>query len=311
MFGLFRLGYLFYPWGFIVQVVALVHFFRRRPDGFWLWVIFFGGFLGALVYIVAEMLPDAGLLRHAYQGYGRKSRIATVEKAIIDNPSAANFEELGELYWDEKQYEKAKEAFDRAIATRSDSPHCFYRRGLCLMALGQPEAALPDFERVLRGDAKFDSYRAKLMLAEAYAATGREQEAAPLFAEVVQHSNTPETLYMYAAFLKSQNRSEEAREWVRQLLQKKRSLPRNAVRNPSSLNHRMGGSVWMAHIGSLSGLATIRLESDHSLPTTPFLDNLRIADDTGVGPDFVQMRPGAGYDLVSYMPETLRVGDTR
>ena len=51
MFGLFRLGYLFYPWGFIVQVVALVHFFRRRPDGFWLWVIFFGGFLGALVYI--------------------------------------------------------------------------------------------------------------------------------------------------------------------------------------------------------------------------------------------------------------------
>ncbi len=58
------------------------------------------------------------------------------------------------------------------------------------------------------------------MLAEAYAATGREQEAAPLFAEVVQHSNTPETLYTYAAFLKSQNRSDEAREWLQQLLQK-------------------------------------------------------------------------------------------
>jgi hypothetical protein len=35
-----------------------------------------------------------------------------VETAILDNPSAANFEELGELYWDEKQYEKAREAFD-------------------------------------------------------------------------------------------------------------------------------------------------------------------------------------------------------
>jgi|SRR5437588_4893652 len=226
MFGIFRLGYLFYPWGFIVQLVALVHFVRRRPDGFWLWVIFFGGFLGASVYIVAEILPDAGLLRNLYQGYGRKSRIAVVETAIIDNPSAANFEELGELYWDQKQYAKAQEAFDRAIATRSDSPHCFYRRGLCLMALGQPEAALPDFERVVRGDSKYDSYRAKLMLAEAYAATGREQDAAPLFADVVQHSTTPETLYSYAAFLKSQNRGEEAREWVCQLLQKKRTLPR-------------------------------------------------------------------------------------
>jgi hypothetical protein len=224
--GIFRLGYLFYPWGFIVQLLALVHFFRRRPDGFWLFVIFFGGFLGALVYLVAEVLPDAGLLRGLYQGYGRKSRIAIVETAILDNPSAANFEELGELYWDEKQYAKAQEAFDRAIATRSDSLHTFYRRGLCLMALGQPSAALPDFERVVRGDAKFDSHRAKLMLAEAYAATGREQEAASLFAEVVQHSNTPETLYTYAAFLKSQNRSEEAREWAQQLLLKKRTLPR-------------------------------------------------------------------------------------
>src|SRR5579862_5505685 len=85
--GIFRLGYLFYPWGFIVQLLALAHFFRRRPDGFWLFVIFFGGFLGALVYLVAEVLPDAGLLRGLYQGYGRKSRIAIVETAILDNPS--------------------------------------------------------------------------------------------------------------------------------------------------------------------------------------------------------------------------------
>jgi hypothetical protein len=223
---MFALSHLFYPWGFIVQVVALVHFIRRRPDGFWLWVIFIGGFPGALVYIVAEMLPDAGLLRNLYQGYGRKSRIAVVETAILDNPSAANFEELGELYWDEKKYAKAQQAFDRAILTRSDSPHCFYRRGLCLMALGHPAAAVPDFERVVRGDPKYDWHRAKLMLAEAYAATGRDEEAAPLFADVVQHSTTPETLYTYAAFLKSQNRSEEARESLRQLLQKKRTLPR-------------------------------------------------------------------------------------
>ena len=226
MFGLFRLSYLFYPWGFIVQLVALVHFFRRRPDGFWLWVIFFGGFLGALVYILAEMLPDAQLLRSTYQGYGRRSRIAAVEGAILDNPSAANFEELGELYWDEKQYGKAREAFDRAIATRSDSAHSFYRRGLCLMTMGQAAEAAPDFERVMSADARYDSYRAKLMLAVAYAAMGRAQDAAPLFAEVVQRSNTPETLYTYAAFLRSQNRSEEAREWARQLMQKKRTLPR-------------------------------------------------------------------------------------
>jgi len=95
------------------------------------------------------------------------------------------------------------------------------------MELGQPAAALPDFEHVVRTDPKFDSYRAQLMLAKVYVATGREQDAAPFFAEAVQHSSTPETLFTYAAFLKSQNRPDEARQWLRQLLEKNRTLPRH------------------------------------------------------------------------------------
>jgi hypothetical protein len=43
---------------------------------------------------------------------------------------------------------------------------------------------------------------------------------------LVQHSNTPETLYAYSTFLKSQIRNDEARDWAQQLLQKKRTLPR-------------------------------------------------------------------------------------
>ena len=38
---------------------------------------------------------------------------------------------------------------------------------------------------------------------------------------------------------------------------------------------------------------------------------VRVADYTGVGPDVVQMRPVAGYDLVRCMSEALRVGDAR
>ena len=48
----------FLPYGFVLQAVAIVHFIRRRPDGFWLWIIIFGGGLGALVYIVVEVIPD-------------------------------------------------------------------------------------------------------------------------------------------------------------------------------------------------------------------------------------------------------------
>jgi len=59
-----------YPWGFIVQGVALWHFVKRRPEGFWLYIIIFGSVLGAGVYVVVEMIPDLGLLRGTFQGFG-------------------------------------------------------------------------------------------------------------------------------------------------------------------------------------------------------------------------------------------------
>lgn len=223
---MFGLGYLFYPWGFIVQIIAILHFLRRRPENYWFYIIFFGGFLGASVYIVAEMLPDLGLLRGLLQGFGRRSRIQTLQTQILDNPSAANYEELGELCLDQKQYAKAREAFDKAIAARSDSIYTFYYRAKSHLGLGHLTEAIPDLEHVVAKDRKFDYYRAAGLLADAYARTGQLDRAAPLFAEVVQFSTTPETLYNYAHFLKLQNRHAEAREWTQKLLAKKRTLPR-------------------------------------------------------------------------------------
>lgn len=219
------LSHLFYPWGFLVQILAIVHFVRRRPDTYWIYIILFGGVLGASAYIVVEVLPDLGLLRGVFQGFGRKSRIKTVETQILDNPSAANFEELGELYKDQKEYAKAREAFSNAIAARADSVYTFYYRAQCSLGLGELGAAIPDLERVLASDAKFDYYRAAGLLANAYARTGNLDRAAQLFADVTQISTTPETLYNYASFLRMQGRRDEAREWAQKLLAKKRTLP--------------------------------------------------------------------------------------
>jgi len=223
---MFGLSHLFYPWGFLLQAFAIIHFLRRRPEGYWFYIILFLGWLGAGVYIVAEVLPDLGLLRDTFQRYARRSRIQTVETAIIDNPSPANYEELGELYKDQKQFDKAREAFNQAVTIRSASPYTFYSRAQCSLALGDYAAAIPDLEQVIAADRKFDYYRAGGLLADAYARTGQLDRADALFAEVTQISTTPETLYNYANYLKAANRPEEAREWGQKLLAKKRTLPR-------------------------------------------------------------------------------------
>ncbi len=213
---MFGLSHLFYPWGFLVQIFAIVHFVRRRPENYWFYVIFFGGWLGGAVYIVAEVIPDLGLLRGVFQGFGRRSRIQKVETSIIDNPSPANYEELGELYRDQGQ------------------PYTFYSRAQCSLEMNDLAAAIQDLERVVAADRKFDYYRAAGLLADAYARTGQLERANQLFAEVTQISTTPETLYNYASFLKTAKRREESREWAQKLEAKKRTLPRYMQRRERS-----------------------------------------------------------------------------
>ena len=143
--------WLFYPYGVFLQALAIVHFIRRRPEPFWIWIIIFGGGLGAFVYIVAEVIPDAGLLRGSFQVFPRRKRIGYLESAIVDNPSVANYEELGELYLEDGQYAKARKCFTEAISRRGDSPDAFYRRALTALAVEDYPSAVDDLARVVQG----------------------------------------------------------------------------------------------------------------------------------------------------------------
>jgi hypothetical protein len=222
---MFSLISLFYPWGLILQAVAIVHFIRRRPDSYWLWIILVGGGLGALVYIAVEVAPDAGLLRGSFKVFPRRKRIKELEAAVLDNPSAGNYEELADLYLEEEKFARARACYDKAISTRTDSLDPFYRRGQAELQMGDFAAALPDLERVVTTDPKYDFQRAAALLAHAYANTGQPEKADALFTEVLKISTLSETFYNYACFLASQQRNAEAREWALRILAKKPTMP--------------------------------------------------------------------------------------
>lgn len=216
---------LFYPWGLVLQALAIVHFVRRRPDNFWLWIILIGGGLGALVYIAAEVIPDAALLRASLTGFSRRRRIRELEAIVLDNPAVGNLEELADLYLDEGKFARARELYDKVITPRSDSLHPVYRRGLAASALEDFPAAVADLERVVARDPKYDFHRAIGMLANALARTGQAARAEELFKAATDISTLSETYYNYASLLAAQQRTSEAREWAQRILAKKPTMP--------------------------------------------------------------------------------------
>jgi hypothetical protein len=91
--------------------------------------------------------------------------------------------------------------------------------------MGDFVAAVPDLERVVSHDPKYDFQRAAGLLAQAYANTGQPDRAEALFREVTRTSTLSETYYNFACFLQSQQRNAEAREWAQRILAKKPTMP--------------------------------------------------------------------------------------
>jgi hypothetical protein len=215
----------FYPWGLLLQAAAIIHFIRRRPDTYWIFVILFLGPIGAAVYLFAEAVPDIGLLRGSMKVFPRRKRIRELQQIVWDNPSPGNYEELGDLYMDDGRLGLARAAFEKAIAARSDSIDAFYRRGVCAILLGDAAAALPDLERVVAKEPGYDFYRAGGLLAHAYALLGDKPRAEELFRQVTARSVASETYLNFAELLASEGKNAEAREWARKVLDKKPNMP--------------------------------------------------------------------------------------
>ncbi len=218
-------GHLLYPWGFLFQGLAIVHFIRRRPDTFWIWVILFLGPIGAIIYLVAEALPDIGLLGNTVKGFSRRSRINALKIAIHDNPSVGNYEELGDLYMDDGKIQQARAAYQNAIQAGATAIDPFYHRGVCSVLLGDAAAALPDLELTVSKYPNHDFYRAAGLLAQACAQTGQSARADALFREATDRSTSSETYLNYAEFLAHQGRTAEARAWIQRVLDKRPGMP--------------------------------------------------------------------------------------
>ena len=83
--------------GVLFQVLMAVHFFRRRPEGYWFFVILFLGPLGAAVYFVLEVVPDLRVKPPWLARMARRRRRQWLEHVAAEIPALEHLQELGEI----------------------------------------------------------------------------------------------------------------------------------------------------------------------------------------------------------------------
>src|SRR5687767_13088202 len=243
----------YFNWGILLQIGCVIHFVRRRPNTYWLWIILMFGPLGALAYILGEVIPDAALLRGTFQMFPRRRRIQQLEKIVIDNPAAGNLEELADLYLEDGKPAKARELYDRAITPRTASIDPYYRRGLAALALDDLPAAVADFSRVVTEDPKYDFHRAAGLLAHVCGRLGHRDDAEAWFKQATALSTASELAIHYAEFLEQAQRPGEARQWAQRVLDKKATMPRYLARRERPWFRRAKAVMKRVQAGATSG----------------------------------------------------------
>src|SRR2546425_2701108 len=97
------LYFFLFPWNFIIQGIAIVHFIRRRPDTFWLWIILIGGGVGGPGFIAVGGGPGARFFRPSFKGFSPRQRNPEIGYALLGNSSPGKYEKNADFFFLEGQ----------------------------------------------------------------------------------------------------------------------------------------------------------------------------------------------------------------
>jgi len=224
-------------------IVAVVDYFRRRPEWYWLLVIFFFGPLGAIIYLVVVVLPGSGVEEAVSISLGERRRKRELEAMAERNPTPGHLAELGELFFKEGRFDKAIEMLKRAIEEGIDHEDARYYLGRSYEREGEYQKAVDQLVAVVRKDPKFKFGDAFLALGRCLAATGQTKDAEAAFREVLKNHTYAEARWRLAVLLEKDSRPDPARELMEQIVADAHGQPRFIRRREAPYVSR--AKVWL------------------------------------------------------------------
>lgn len=216
---MFNLSYLLI---LLPTILAMIHFFRHRPEGYWFWIILFFQPFGAIIYFFAVVVFADGSQGVSHKvNAGMKERRRMKQLLIkVQAGEALPYEyfELGEIQFKLGRYQEAVSNLKESLKQAPNNDEARYYLGLAYEQLGQYQDAGMQLESLVIKDMKFKFGEAMLALARCYRGAGEEKAAIDAFRKVLKQSNFAEARYNLADLLIGQGEKEEARQVLKTLI---------------------------------------------------------------------------------------------
>ena len=203
----------------ILSIILCVHVVRTNQPMYWLWIILVIPWLGAIIYLIAVVLPGLaggpaarGVSRVARDALDPNREYRTAKAACDDIPTVQNQMRLAKAAASLGRHAEAEALFGQAAqGIHAQDPILLLGRATALIELGRSDEALPLLETM---NPESRTPAADLALARAYEALARIREADGAYQLAAGRLPGLEGLGRYAAFLARHGRADEAREAV-------------------------------------------------------------------------------------------------
>jgi hypothetical protein len=223
----------------IVDVALIVHAAKTGRFQPWGYIILVLPGIGALVYIVVELLPE---WLGSYKGQvaqrtvaravnpGRRYRELTDQLAIVD--TIANRTALAEECLALGRFEEASFHYAAILAQPlGDEPQFLLGKARAQLGLGQSAAAIATLDELLRRWPNFHSPDGHLLYAIALEEAGRNDEALASYADVGRYFPGAEPRVRQAQLLQRLGREAEAKAVAQEVVRGLGRAPAHVRRN--------------------------------------------------------------------------------
>jgi hypothetical protein len=169
----------------LVALFFAIHAIRSGQQMYWLMILFLFPGLGSIVYFFAIYLPNSRLdhgARKAVAAAGRAldpgRELRAAREAFDYTPTAQNQMRLAAALLDAGQAEEAANTYEACLqGVFSGDLEIRFGAARASLACGRAAAAVSHLELIRKSDVNFRAEQVALLLAQALAAAGRNDEA--------------------------------------------------------------------------------------------------------------------------------------
>jgi hypothetical protein len=222
----------------LVQILLVVHCVRTGRNQIWIWILIFSSVVGAIAYIIVELIPD--LFRSRTAGQAARN----LRKAIDPQQALRRYQAEAERAGDVASNQRYAEELVRlgrpgeAVAVFRQALRGLYEHDPNLMlglaraqfAASTPAAARATLDALIEHNPQFKSPDGHLLYARALEGEGSTERALAEYKVLAGYYAGAEAALRYAQLLIKGGQHTEARDVLKALLDHARLAPRHYQR---------------------------------------------------------------------------------